>query len=313
MLRLWHRLTQVWRRLPLVVKVPVLVAGLMVTVAVMTSEVMLWRFAQDQKTSLGLLTGAYLDGLSAAILPALVRKDARDLSDALDRAQEDRYAGFEPRNAIVALPNGKIIASSDPRQFPVESPVPDEVRRRFAAGDSLDIEPDTDRAWLARTLRTEGLPVGRLFAEVDIGASLRVRREILLTLVFVNGCLTLAFALGGYFVLKRVLRYPLRQGAAGGIAQVAQWTLIGLLLVALFNLFQTSSSWGPQSTLPFSDFLNDVNRGQISDVTIQGNNISGYFTDSRAFATYAPNDPNLVNRLIEKNVRITALPDRQSD
>jgi len=308
MVRLWH--IAAW---PLVVKVPVLVAGLMVTVAVTTSQVVLWRFAQDQKTSLGLLTGAYLDGLSTAILPALVRKDARDLFDALDRAQGDRYAGFEPRNAIVALPNGKIIASSDPRQFPVESPVPDEVRRRFAAGDSLDIEPDTDRAWLARTLRTEGLPVGRLFAEVDIGASLRVRREILLTLVFVNGCLTLAFALGGYFVLKRVLRYPLRQGAAGGIAQVAQWTLIGLLLVALFNLFQTSSSWGPQSTLPFSDFLNDVNRGQISDVTIQGNNISGYFTDSRAFATYAPNDPNLVNRLIEKNVRITALPDRQSD
>src|SRR6516225_10004088 len=206
MLRLWHRLVHVWRRLPLVVKVPVLVAGLMVTVALMTSQVMLWRSAQDQKTSLGLLTGAYLDGLSAAILPALVRKNARDLSDALDRAQEDRYAGFEPRNAIVALPNGKIIASSDPRQFPVESPVPDEVRRRFAAGDSLDIDPDTDRAWLARTLRTEGLPVGRLFAEVDIGASLRVRREILLTLVFVNGCLTLAFALGGYFVLKRMLQ-----------------------------------------------------------------------------------------------------------
>jgi signal transduction histidine kinase len=201
MVRLWH--IAAW---PLVVKVPVLVAGLMVTVAVTTSQVVLWRFAQDQKTSLGLLTGAYLDGLSAAILPALVRKDARDLFDALDRAQGDRYAGFEPRNAIVALPNGKIIASSDPRQFPVESPVPDEVRRRFAAGDSLDINPDTDRAWLARTLRTEGLPVGRLFAEVDIGASLRVRREILLTLVFVNGCLTLAFALGGYFVLKRMLQ-----------------------------------------------------------------------------------------------------------
>src|SRR5215472_17823607 len=308
MLRLWHRLVQVWRGLPLVVKVPVLLAGLMVTVAVMTSQVVLWRFAQDQETSLGLLTGAYLDGLSAAVLPALVRKDARDLFDALDRAQGDRYAGFEPRNAIVALPNGKIIASSDPRQFPVESPVPDEVRRRFAAGDSLDINPDTDRAWLARTLRTEGLPVGRLFAEVDIGASLRVRREILLTLVFVNGCLTLAFALGGYFVLKRMLRYPLRQGAAGGIAQVAQWTLIGLLLVALFNLFRTSSSRGPQSTLAFSDFLNDVNRGQISDVTIQGNNISGHFTDSRAFATYTPNDPNLVKTLTDKNVRITAAP-----
>jgi len=89
---------------------------------------------------------------------------------------------------------------------------------------------------------------------------------------------------------------------------LALWIVIGLLLVALFNLFQTSSSRGPQSTLAFSDFLNDVNRGQVSDVTIQGNNISGHFTDSRAFTTYAPNDPNLVNRLTEKNVRISAAP-----
>ena len=89
---------------------------------------------------------------------------------------------------------------------------------------------------------------------------------------------------------------------------LALWIVIGLLLVALFNLFQTSSSRGPQSTLAFSDFLNDVNRGQVADVTIQGNNISGHFTDSRAFTTYAPNDPNLVSRLTEKNVRITAAP-----
>jgi len=89
---------------------------------------------------------------------------------------------------------------------------------------------------------------------------------------------------------------------------LALWIVIGLLLVALFNLFQTSSSRGPQSTLAFSDFLNDVNRGQVADVTIQGNNISGHFTDSRAFTTYTPNDPNLVTRLTEKNVRITAAP-----
>ena len=120
--------------------------------------------------------------------------------------------------------------------------------------------------------------------------------------------MALAFALGGYFVLKRPLQYILRQETAGWIAQVAQWTLIGLLLVALFNLFQTSSSRGPQSTLALSDFLNDVKGRRIYDVTIQGNNISGHFTDSRAFATYAPNDPNLVNRLIDKNVRITAVP-----
>jgi cell division protease FtsH len=89
---------------------------------------------------------------------------------------------------------------------------------------------------------------------------------------------------------------------------LALWIVIGLLLVALFNLFQTSSSRGPQATLAFSDFLNDVNRGQVADVTIQGNNISGHFTDSRAFTTYTPNDPNLVSRLTDKGVRITAAP-----
>jgi len=202
MVRLWR--IAAW---PLVVKVPVLVAGLMVTVAVATSQVVLWRFAQDQESNLGLLTGAYLDGLSAAVLPALVRRDARALFDALDRAQADRYAGVEPRYAILALPNGRIIASSDPRRFPVHSAVPDELFKRFADRDGLETDPATDRAWRARTLRTEGgVEVGRLFAEVDIAASLRVRREILLTLVLVNGCLTVAFALGGYFVLKRMLQ-----------------------------------------------------------------------------------------------------------
>jgi signal transduction histidine kinase len=179
----------------------------MVTVAVATSQVVLWRFAQDQKSNLELLTGAYLDGLSAAVLPALVRRDARGVFDALDRAQDDRYAGFKPRFAIVELPNGTILASSDPRRFPVQSAAPEKLRSRFATGDGgLELDPDSGRAWLARTLRTEGYSAGRLFAEVDIADSLRVRRTILLTLVLVNGCLTLAFALGGYFVLKRMLQ-----------------------------------------------------------------------------------------------------------
>src|SRR5438094_926889 len=89
---------------------------------------------------------------------------------------------------------------------------------------------------------------------------------------------------------------------------LALWIVIGLLLVALFNLFQTSSSRGPQSTLAFSDFVADVNRGQVTDVTIQGDNINGHFTDGRAFTTYSPKDPGLVGRLIEKGVRITAAP-----
>ena len=58
----------------------------------------------------------------------------------------------------------------------------------------------------SRSLREEGFSVGRIVAEIDIADLLRVRREVLLTLLLVNGGLTLAFAAIGYLALKRMLR-----------------------------------------------------------------------------------------------------------
>ena len=58
----------------------------------------------------------------------------------------------------------------------------------------------------------------------------------------------------------------------------------------------------------FSDFLGEVEQGRVSDVTIQGNTIKGHFNDGRAFSTYAPNDPGIVDRLREGGVRISAAP-----
>jgi cell division protease FtsH len=90
---------------------------------------------------------------------------------------------------------------------------------------------------------------------------------------------------------------------------LALWIVIGLLLVALFNLFQSSSTRGPQTTVPFSELLSEVERGQVGDVTIKGNQVIGHFTDGRTFSTYVPQDANLVERLTQKNVRISAVPD----
>src|SRR5438270_655078 len=44
------------------------------------------------------------------------------------------------------------------------------------------------------------------------------------------------------------------------------------------------------------------------EVTISGNEITGHFNDNRAFSTYAPNDPTLVQTLYKKNVLISARP-----
>jgi cell division protease FtsH len=89
---------------------------------------------------------------------------------------------------------------------------------------------------------------------------------------------------------------------------LALWVIIGLLLIALFNLFQNPSGRGPQANLAFSDFLAEVESGRVRDVTIQGNTIGGHFSDGRSFSTYAPEDPNLVSKLTDHGVRITAAP-----
>ena len=89
---------------------------------------------------------------------------------------------------------------------------------------------------------------------------------------------------------------------------LALWIIIGLLLVALFNLFQSSTTRTPQNSLAYSELINDVNKGLVKDVTIQGNNISSKFADGRSYSTYAPNDPQLVGRLIDKGVQIHATP-----
>jgi len=89
---------------------------------------------------------------------------------------------------------------------------------------------------------------------------------------------------------------------------LALWVIIGLLLVALFNLFQQPSGRGGHVGIPFSEFIAEVDNGKVRDVTIKGNQISGYYTDGRGFATYAPNDPNLVERLTKRGVGIKAVP-----
>ncbi|MFD2263621.1 ATP-dependent zinc metalloprotease FtsH [Lacibacterium aquatile] len=88
---------------------------------------------------------------------------------------------------------------------------------------------------------------------------------------------------------------------------LALWVIICLLLVALFNLFNGSSK-PAGSPMAFSDFLGEVDRGRITEVRIQGNNITAVQSDQKSISIYAPNDPQLVERLISKGVRITAEP-----
>ncbi|HWL03754.1 MAG TPA: ATP-dependent zinc metalloprotease FtsH, partial [Xanthobacteraceae bacterium] len=88
----------------------------------------------------------------------------------------------------------------------------------------------------------------------------------------------------------------------------ALWVIIVLLLLALFTLFQNPSQRTQSQDISFSQLLTEVDQGRVREVVIQGPEILGTFTDGRAFQTYAPSDPGLVERLYGKGVSITARP-----
>ena len=94
---------------------------------------------------------------------------------------------------------------------------------------------------------------------------------------------------------------------------LALWVIIALLLVVLFSLFQPGGIRGSSNTtnvtqMAYSEFLDSVKQGNVKDVVIQDRNVSGDLKDGRAFQTYTPDDPSLVQTLTAKNVEIVAKP-----
>ncbi len=87
---------------------------------------------------------------------------------------------------------------------------------------------------------------------------------------------------------------------------VALWLVLVLMVLLLVNFFGRQQQRSPE--IIFSDFLNQVEKGQVAEVTIQGNTISGSATNGEHFKTYAPQDPELIKTLRARGVKIAAKP-----
>jgi len=92
------------------------------------------------------------------------------------------------------------------------------------------------------------------------------------------------------------------------IKNLMMWSLIVLLVVGLFQLFQNPKNTVNSEKITFSNFIKNVEDGRVVQVNIKGNTIEGILSDGSVFNTYAPNDPNLVEKLTAKGVNITASP-----
>jgi len=192
-------------RWPLTLKIPLLVVVFMVAVAIAVSNVVLHRLASDQELHLQQLADSYLDGLSAAIQPNLLRRDVWETFDALDRAR-GLYSALRTKYALVSLPDGTILAASDPVAFPTGVPVPESLMKHFVPGGGLALDEERGLAWVTRTLRQDDHELGAIMAEFDISNLLQIRRDVLWTLVLANAGLVTLLSLAGYVITRRLLR-----------------------------------------------------------------------------------------------------------
>ncbi|MBW2085835.1 MAG: ATP-dependent zinc metalloprotease FtsH [Deltaproteobacteria bacterium] len=87
---------------------------------------------------------------------------------------------------------------------------------------------------------------------------------------------------------------------------LALWLVISLMMILLFNLFNNRQ---PTSNLvAYSELMTSIQQGEVSEVIIKGNEITGNRIDGQKFTSYVPNDPDLIKTLRAKNIKISAEP-----
>lgn len=85
---------------------------------------------------------------------------------------------------------------------------------------------------------------------------------------------------------------------------IVLWALIFVGLFMVFDSQQQTSS----TAISYSDLLSRVDNGQISQVTIQGQELHALTNDGQTITAYAPRDNSMISHLLEKKVAIKAQP-----
>ena len=91
---------------------------------------------------------------------------------------------------------------------------------------------------------------------------------------------------------------------------IALWLGVVLVFVLLINLF--SQPRVRRDEINFSEFLDLLEKGEVSEVVIQGNNVQGTLLSGKEFKTYNPGYSKLIEDLRAKEVMIIGEEERQS-
>ena len=92
---------------------------------------------------------------------------------------------------------------------------------------------------------------------------------------------------------------------------LALWLAIALMIILAFNFFNSNNFKTP--TEPFSTFVQQVQKGEVKKVVIQGQKVIGLTKDGKPFETYLPPGYNeIVKEMSKKGVEIEVKPEEGS-
>lgn len=92
---------------------------------------------------------------------------------------------------------------------------------------------------------------------------------------------------------------------------IAIWLVVALVLMTVFNQFNTRQQQTAQAHLDYSQFLDEVKKGQIAKVVIEGRTLNATTTEGKRISTYAPSDLWMVSDLLKNGVNIEAKPEEE--
>jgi len=190
-------------RLPITLRVPLLVALLMVAVAMIASQQVLSTLDRLQASRIAELARLHVQSLSVALGPHVLREDIWEIYDTLERAA-GQSMGRRAVFSAVADTHGRVLAATNPSRAPVDSPLATLAKGAQAPG-SLTALSGTDRLKLLAPLVYQGRAVGELLTEIDLSDINAERARTQRILILGNIAVATIFALLGYLASRRLL------------------------------------------------------------------------------------------------------------
>lgn len=190
--------------LPVMVKGPLLAAGLLVLVGILASHLVLRALVNTQERHLREMALLEFAGVEATIGPFVVRDDIWEMFDLLDRVTQ-REGALQPLQATLIDPLGRVIVSTAPDRNPIGTQSAELITAATPVGaEHYDLSGG--EIALSKVLQYQGRPLGQLVIAFDTTGFIAERTRTTGFLIAGNAVATLIAALLGFWLMRRVLR-----------------------------------------------------------------------------------------------------------